>query len=243
MVRPKTPGELHSAFAMGARVIGGGAGIMSAAMPAEPPALGMDLGALGLHTVASDSGRVGALVRLAELQRTRLDGHNAVAAALAATATPAVRRVITVGGVLGARMHRSDLVPALAVHGARAHVVTAASPEPRWLPVLGLWDLTDPFAVLHVDLGAPGHSAFRRLAGHQTVAPALVTAAGLRRADGSLVVCLGAATPRPVLLDADQLPPAGSFLEDHRASAQYRREMAAVLVAELAEELSVVEAA
>ncbi|MFG2124490.1 FAD binding domain-containing protein [Streptomyces sp. NPDC048710] len=243
MLVPKTLDELHSALSQGGQVVGGGAGIMSGAMHPRPPAVAIDLSGLGLEGMDPVAGHVGAMVRLAALERFELAGRNAVAAAVAATASPTARRLITVGGVLGGRLHGGDLTPALAVHGACVQVLTRDAPQLRWLPLLDLADLARPFAVLRVTLGAAGPSAFRRIAGHQTVAPSLVSVAGLRHPNGTHTFCVSAATPRAVLVDAERLPPVEKFLDDHRASAAYRREMTSVLISQLTQELAGLEAA
>jgi CO/xanthine dehydrogenase FAD-binding subunit len=238
ILRPRTVAELSSALLTGGRILGGGVGIMSTAMPSVPGGVGIDLSNIAPDFTDLAAGTAGALTSLAEFERLVLPAWPAVGEAVQAIATPALRRMITVGGVLGARLPRTDLAPALAVHGAHAQILFAGSQNPKWLPVLELWGLEGAFAVLAIRLGHHGASAFRRFSGHQPIGPSLVSVAALRRSDGYHDICVSAATERPRFVSADALPSPAELVADHRASANFRHHLLRILIAEIVTELS-----
>lgn len=242
MIYPRTLAELGSALRGGGHVVGGAAGIMSTAMPTPPGRVGIDLREMALNHTDLTAGMVSALTSLAELDRLDLSAWPAVAAAVRATATPAARRLITVGGVLGARQPRTDLAPALAVHGTRVRVLLSGQRVCRWIPVLETWDLEEPFAVLAIQLGDPGASAFRRFASHQPIGPSLVSVAARPRTSGGYKICVSAATTRPRFVAVDALPSPAELVDDHRASAVYRHHLLGVLVSDLLLDLSSMDA-
>ncbi|MFF2045478.1 FAD binding domain-containing protein [Kitasatospora sp. NPDC058170] len=240
LLRPADLEALLDALRRGAVPLGGGAGLMSAAFADARGRTAVDLAGLGLDGLGLDGaadGRVGAMVRLSRLAPL-CDGRPAIAQALAATGHPGVRRLITLGGVLGARSPRADLPVALAAAGATVSVLDAADGTVRELPALDLFDLPGPFAVLAVDLGPGMPGVYRRFTGHQAIAPSLVSVAAVRRPDGRVAVCVGAALPRPRLVDPDRLPGPGELLDDGEASAGYRHRIMRLLVAEACEALA-----
>lgn len=235
LLRPADQEALLAALRSGAVPLGGGAGVMSAAFADAWGRITADLGGLGLDRVVD--GRVGAMVRLSRMAAP-CAGRPAIAQAVAATGHPGVRRLITVGGVLGARSPRADLPVALAAAGATVSVLDAADGTVRELSPLDLWSLPGPFAVLAVDLGPAAPGVYRRFTGHQTIAPSLVSVAAVRRPDGGITVCVGAALPRPRLVDPDRLPGPDELLDDGEASAGYRHRIMRLLVAEACEALA-----
>ncbi|MFI9332686.1 2Fe-2S iron-sulfur cluster-binding protein [Kitasatospora sp. NPDC052868] len=235
LLRPADLEALLDALRRGAVPLGGGAGLMSAAFADAWGRTAVDLGGLGLDGAVD--GRVGAMVRLSRLAGL-CEGRPAIAQALAATGHPGVRRLISLGGVLGARSPRADLPVALAAAGATVSVLDTADGTVRELPVLDLWDLPGPFAVLAVDLGPGMPGVYRRFTGHQAIAPSLVSVAAVRRPDGRVAVCVGAALARPRLVDPDELPGPDELLDDGEASAGYRHRIMRLLVAEACEALA-----
>jgi hypothetical protein len=128
---------------------------------------------------------------------------------------------------------------ALAVHHGRVRLLHVDSGAIDWLPVLELWELTERFVILEVDLGSRGDSRYRRFCGHHRSAPAMVSVAALVDDDGSVSVCIGAALPAPTLVDPDDLPRPVELLDDHLASCQYRHHIMRALVGELCAELGI----
>ncbi|MER7585341.1 2Fe-2S iron-sulfur cluster-binding protein [Kitasatospora sp. NPDC097691] len=235
LLRPADVGALLAALRSGAVPLGGGAGLMSAAFADAWGRITADLGGLGLDRAVD--GRVGAMVPLSRMAAS-CAGRPAIAQAVAATGHPGVRRLITVGGVLGARSPRADLPVALAASGATVSVLDAADGTVRELSPLDLWTLPGPFAVLSVDLGPAAPGVYRRFTGHQTIAPSLVSVAAVRRPDGGITVCVGAGLPRPRLVEPDRLPGPDELLDDGEASAGYRHRIMRLLVAEACEALT-----
>jgi CO/xanthine dehydrogenase FAD-binding subunit len=217
-------------------VVGGAVGLMSSAMSPTWAAKNVDLSALGLRWVSAD--RVGAMATLATVERHGVGGRRAISQALAATATPALRNLITIGGVLGARSPRADAAVALAVHNARVRVLHVAGGVIAWHRVLELWELGGRFVILEVDLGAVGESRFVRFSGHHPRGPALVSVATLAAEDGSARTCVGAAMPAPALVDPLDLPSEEALISDHVASRGYRHHIMRMLIAELHNELA-----
>jgi CO/xanthine dehydrogenase FAD-binding subunit len=234
---PTTLEELKASLRAGGDValIGGGVGLMSAATPSRWAATNIDLARLGLEWIRED--RAGAMLRLADLERSLGPGRRAVGESLRLTATLPLRRLMTIGGVLGARSPRADLAVALAVHGARVRVMDGAGGQVAWWPLLELWSLRGPFAILEVDLGAVGRSRFARFTGHHRAAPSLVSAAAMARPHAPPTICVGAAFAAPRLVDPDRLPPAEALAADPRASKHYRHEIMCGLVAQVRDEV------
>jgi CO/xanthine dehydrogenase FAD-binding subunit len=216
-------------------LIGGGVGLMSAATASRWGATNIDLARLGLDRIGER--RAGAMVRLEALERSGTPGRAAIAQALRLTATPALRRLMTIGGVLGSRSPRADLAVALAAHGAQVRVMDGGTGDVAWRPVLDLWTLRAPFAILEVDLGAVGTSRFARFTGHHRAAPSVVSAAAMARPDGTLAVCVGAAFEAPRLVDPDRLPAAEELVTDQLASNHFRHRIMCALVAQTREEV------
>jgi CO/xanthine dehydrogenase FAD-binding subunit len=216
-------------------IVGGGVGLMSAAFA---PTFGETNVALrGMTLDYVDDGCVGAMTPLATLERSDLGGRRALAQALRLTATPALRRRITLGGVLGWGSARADAAVALAAHGASAKVLDGRSGGLCWHAVADLYALPRPWVVLEVDLGQTGASRYLRFGGHHRATPALVCVAARRAPDGSTVVCVGGATQAPLVVTPDELPVQLELLDDHAASASFRHQVMRTLVADACREL------
>lgn len=217
-------------------IVGGAVGLMSAALAPAFGETNVALGGMGLDYVDGD-GRVGAMTSLATLARADLDGRQALAQALRLTATPALRRRITIGGVLGWGSARADAAVALAAHGASAKVLDGHSGEVAWRAIGDLYALSRPWAVLEVDLGQAGPSRYLRFGGHHRATPMLVCVAARRAPDGATIVCVGGATQAPLVVMPDELPVQLELLDDHTGSASFRHHVMRTLVADVCREL------
>jgi CO/xanthine dehydrogenase FAD-binding subunit len=239
LVRPASFAQLRAELSRDpeAIVVGGAVGLMSAAMSPGWANTNVDLSGLPLNWVAHSC--VGAMASLARVQGAHGPGRRALAEAIAATANPALREMITIGGVLGARSPRADVAVALALHRGRVRLLHVDSGAIDWLPVLQLWELTERFVILEVDLGSRGDSRYRRFCGHHRGAPTIVSVGAMVEDDGSVRVCIGAALPAPTLVDLDDLPLPVELLDDHLASCQYRYQIMRALVGELCAELEI----
>jgi CO/xanthine dehydrogenase FAD-binding subunit len=239
LIRPASFAQLRAELSCDpeAVVVGGAVGLMSAAMSPDWANTNIDLSCLSLNW--ADHNRVGAMASLARVQGAHGPGRRALAEAIAATATPVLREMITIGGVLGARSPSADVAVALAVHGGRVRLLHVDSGAIDWRPVLQLWELTERFVILEVDLGARGDSRYRRFCGHHRSAPAMVSVGAIVEDDGSARVCVGAALPAPKLVDPSDLPLPVELVDDHLASCQYRHQIMRALVGELCAELEI----
>jgi CO/xanthine dehydrogenase FAD-binding subunit len=201
LLTPTSLEELSAAFTAhgDAVVVGGAVGLMSAAMAPTWGSVNISLAGLGLDRRVGR--QAGAMVTLAALERDGLTGRRAVLDAIRQTATPALRRRITIGGVLASVPPGPDLSVALGAHDARVRVLECAGGQIAWHPLLRLSELAHPRVVLEVDLGSPGPSRFRRFSGHHRGGPSLVSVAARARADGTLAVCVCSPPAPPRLLD------------------------------------------
>src|ERR687895_2783321 len=200
LLTPTSLEELSAAITAhdNAVVVGGAVGLMSAAMAPTWGSVNISLAGLGLDR--RDGRQVGAMVTLEALERGGLPGRRAVLDAIRQTATPALRRRITIGGVLASAPPGPDLSVALGAHDARVRVLEGASGQIAWHPLPRLSELAHPRVVLEVDLGSPGPSRFRRFSGHHRGGPSLVSVAVRTRADGTLAVCVCSPPAPPRLL-------------------------------------------
>ncbi len=202
LLTPTSLEELSAAITAhdNAVVVGGAVGLMSAAMAPTWGSVNISLAGLGLDR--RDGRQVGAMVTLEALERGGLPGRRAVLDAIKQTATPALRRRITIGGVLASVPPGPDLSVALGAHDAYVRVLGAGG-QIAWHPLLRLGELAHPRVVLEVDLGVPGPSRFRRFSGHHRGGPSLVSVAARVRADGTLAVCV-CSPPAPPRLPDDE---------------------------------------
>jgi CO/xanthine dehydrogenase FAD-binding subunit len=233
---PRSVGQLRRALLSDpeAIVVGGAAGLMASARNPTSGPMNVDLSALGLGWAGED--RVGAMATLATVERAA-HGRRALTQALAATATPALRRMITIGGMLGGRSHPADIAVALAAHDARVRVLHVARGLIAWHSVLDIWRFDGRFVILEVDLGTVGDGRFIRVPGRPHRGPALVSVAARPVGDGSARVCVGAAVPAPTLVDPAALPREGQLICDHLASGGHRHQIMCTLVSRLQHEL------
>lgn len=145
----------------GATPVGGGAALASAAFAPECGAEVVDLSGLGLDRI--DLPRVGAMTTITQLATDPgLDrGWPAVAEAARSTAHAGVRRLATLGGTIAMRSKTSDLLTALAAHGATAMVAGRDGVEARPIAELSKHGLHGEL-VTEVDLGPPRRGGYAR---------------------------------------------------------------------------------
>src|ERR671915_175272 len=208
LLTPTSLEELSAALSAheNAVVVGGAVGLMSAAMAPTWGSVNISLTGLGLDRLDGRDARggrqAGAMVTLAALERDGLPGRRAVLDAIRQTATPALRRRITIGGVLASAPPGPDLSVALGAHDAYVRVLGAGG-QIAWHPPLRLGDLAHPRVVPAVDLGVPGPRPVRRFSGHHRGGPSLVSVAARVRADGTFAVCV-CSPPAPPRLPGDE---------------------------------------
>lgn len=224
----------------GSRPLGGGAALSSRAFPefrsAGPFADLAELSLAGINPPV-----LGAMATLAELAADHVvrEQWPALAEAAAATATPGVRLLATIGGTVAARLPGCDLAAALDVH--ETEVVMEDVLGQRRLPFGDYWTHCDlgPHLVVGVVLGRPSPGCYRRVAARRGPAPAIATLAAVRRPDGSVDLRAGAVADRPVPVDAKTLSVADDVVlrSDDRASAGQRARLLRSLAAEALEAL------
>jgi CO/xanthine dehydrogenase FAD-binding subunit len=235
--RPDDLDEAVQLVAEGGTPVGGGAALLSAALPPQLGEVAVDLA--GLLPSGVDDDAVGAGTTLAELAADPAVGQRwpALAAAAAAAATPQVRAVATLGGTLAARLPTGDLPAALAAHGGVVQLLDVVDPVPREMALTDY--LSGPPHAAHLVLGVrltvPGPGAHARFALRTGPAPALAVVAGVRTADGGLRLVAGAVgrDAAPIAFAAGRPPGPELLREDDRASAAYRARLVAVLADEV----------
>lgn len=259
---PRSPEDALSVLRHGGTAVAGGAALLSPAFAVAMGDLAVDV--LSVLPSDVDADGIGAAATLADLADSPLARATwpALAAAAAATATPLVRAVATVGGTVGARLLTSDLAPALAAHACELDVLVLDDPilddpvldersgrSPR--PGLGTLTLSAvdylaappsaPHLVARVRPTRGGPGAYRRFTLRPGPGPAVATVAGVRTEAG-VELWAGAVgpTPAPVLLSAD-LPaalPADRLRTDGLASAAYRSRLLRSLADEVRRDLA-----
>ncbi|MGI9646870.1 MAG: FAD binding domain-containing protein [Ilumatobacteraceae bacterium] len=198
-----------------------------------PPVEVVDLQALGLDAIDPDGDRLrfGATVSLHRL--IDVPAVPGLLQRLARVEQPStLRPLATVGGTIGAADAESVLLAGLLVHDAVVHLADGrAIPLQEVLATgLGATDL-----VVAVDVAADGQGALA--ATGRTPADTAIVAAVARATSEGPVVALTGVAPTPILVDpgrTDHLDPPGDF----RGSPEYRRHLAAVLVARAIEDLA-----
>jgi carbon-monoxide dehydrogenase medium subunit len=216
----------------GATVVGGGALLFSQAFPTSLEGALVDLSVLGLG--GCEPPIVGAQVPLQQLlDRPQLNERwPTVYDALAATASPGVRRLATVGGTIAAALPSSDLLTALCA--VRARVQVTGSDADEWLTVHDYLTSRPAGIVTTVDLGRPRPGGYLRLGGRPDPAPAVVTVAIARHGPG-WQVWAGGLGPRPRAIGLDDPISCDATTLVDAWPASYRERAAAALRAELVE--------
>ncbi|AQT80320.1 hypothetical protein B1R94_15180 [Mycolicibacterium litorale] len=231
------PSDLDEAVALvasGGTAVGGGAALLSVALAPKLGQLAVDLAAV--LPAGVDRGVIGAGTTVEQLATdpTVLRDWPAIAAAAAATATPQVRRVATLGGTLGARLPTSDMFAAMAAHGCLVRMRGAAATTTEVPVVDYLRAPPGPHVVLGVRPTLPGPGTHRRFALRVGPSPAIAVVAGVRAGD---VVRLFAGavghTAAPLPFAGRSAPSVDLMRSDGRGSADYRHRLVGVLCAEV----------
>ncbi|MGY1812791.1 FAD binding domain-containing protein [Blastococcus sp. SYSU D00820] len=237
------PTDLDDALRLvvaGGTPVGGGAALLSAALPCALGDRAVDLA--GLLPAGVDGDVLGAGTTLAALATDPAIGAAwpALASAAAGAATPQVRAVATLGGSVAARLPGADLPAALAAYGARVLLRTAGGAAELPLGSYLAAPVHPPHLVLGVRLPGRGAGVTRRFAVRTGPAPALAVVAGVRTGAGlHLVAGAVGRDAAPLPFDDPGRPPgADRMRDDVRASAGYRARLVAALADEVAAELA-----
>lgn len=234
--RPSTVGEALDLLAADDRVaLAGGVHVHhdGGGVPTEV----VDLQEVGLDTVELDgaTARLGATVRLqAVVDDERLP--DAIRQAARAEQPSTLRTLATIGGAIATASGASVLLAALLAHGAVVRMQSATSGERRMALSELLSEGCHPTdLILDVSIETAGRASIVRTGRTPEDVP-IVGVVGRRSADTTAIAVCGV-EPVPTLVGPggiDALQP----VDDHRASASYRRHLAEVLTARVLEELS-----
>ncbi len=225
--RPASLEEAASLLAEPRRVVlgGGTVAVPEARQPDEHGVEVVDLQGLGLDRIEpeGDGLRIGAMVRLGELQRN--DQAPELLRDLARRELPsALRNQASIGGTVALAESSSVLLAGLLVHDAEVSL----HPD----ETVALASLQRPLQhriVTGVSIATGGRGAI--VATGRTPADEPIVAAVARATDGEVRLALTGVAPAPVLVDPDD--PTGGLTPpaDFRGSAEYRLHLAATLSA------------
>lgn len=193
----------------------------------------VDLQALGLDGIepgAGDSLRIGAMTTLQRLVDS--DHVPEVVREAARRELPSTLRAqATVGGCIATGHAESELLGALLVHEAMVHIDRSDGTEAIALEELlaglpiGAGHVVTAVTIRTAGVAATAHTA-------RTPADRAIVAAFARRSDAGRRLALTGVAPTPTLVESvDHLEPVGDF----RGSREYRRALAAVLLARVVE--------
>ncbi len=202
---------------------------------------------------------IGPLATHAMLERSAF--APALAQAARTVGGPAIRNRGTIAGNLGTASPAGDVSVALLALDARIALV--GSHGSRSVPIRDFFVGPGKTRIAHdeliqeVRIRRSADSAFLKLGKRQSVAIALVSAAVVRQRDGRVAIALGSVGPTPLRaaraeahlalagLAPEAIGEAASLvraevtpIDDHRASAEYRRAVSGVLVRRLLEQLA-----
>lgn len=218
----------------GAVVLGGGTKLNAA--PTGGPVEVLDLQALHLDGVGPAAGGSLAIGAMATLQQIVDSEHVPVVVREAAQREQpsTLRAQATLGGCIATGDPESELLGALLVHEAVVRTDGRAGVEELPLEaVLADLPIRAGRIVTAVTIRTSGTAAAARTA--RTRADKAIVAAFAREADGHRRLALTGVAPTPVLVDGTgELEPAG----DHRGSSEYRRALAATLLARAVEAIA-----
>jgi CO/xanthine dehydrogenase FAD-binding subunit len=243
---PDDVGDALRLIGLGCTPVAGGAALFSPAFACELGTRLVDIKKVVPAGTSFDDGGpvIGGSTTLAAIaaDRTLALSCPAIGQAARATANPEVRNIATFGGSIAARLPTSDLAAALAAHGARVRIRTVGRPsELIEEPIAEYFGsgAREPHLVLGARLTLTGISAYRRFAPLLGPAPAFVTVAALRSADGEITCWAGASGPTPAPVPFATGSPLGveHLRSDQRASAWYRARVLAALTGEVLDEI------
>lgn len=201
-----------------------------------------------LRRISLDNGTlsIGARVTLEELAASKIVAETCSLLAESALlmASPQVRALATIGGNLCNASPAADLAPPLLCLEA---TMRAAGPSgPRLIPVGDFFTGPGRCALredeLLLDICVPvvkGRGVYLKFSPRRAMDLAVVGVACFRT-NGDTRVALGAAAPTPIRVppSADEAAARCSPIDDHRASAEYRRELVRVLTRRALERVS-----
>jgi hypothetical protein len=186
----------------GATPVGGSTALLSEAFPSTRLE---GAGVLVRWPLAPASGVVDARETLDVLAR-RTEVGEAVRAAAAAAATPAVRSRATIGGWLALRVPGLDILAPLVVQRAQIIAISALG-TPITIPVSDY--LSEGGTRLLTEVWLPDHdqpSSYRRTGWSGDRGPLRVGVAAVRRSGGGLRLALAGQSCPPPVLDIDAFP-------------------------------------
>lgn len=233
--RPLSVGQAHELLTRpGAVVVGGGTKLASRRPDTAVEVV--DLQALRLDGIEPRRHHTVSIGAMATLQQLADSDHlPAVVRDAARREEPsALRTKATVGGCIATGDGESELLAVLLVHDAVVTMDAGAGVEERPLDgVLAQLPLPAGTILLGVTIAASGVAAVSRTA--RTGADRAIVAAAARQARGVRYVALSGVAATPVLADrVADLDPIGDF----RGSGEYRRALAAVHLARVAEAIT-----
>ena len=203
---------------------------------AEPVEV-VDLQALrldGIEPGEDDSMRLGSMATLHRI--AECDSIPAVVREAARREQPSTLRTqATIGGCIATGDPQSELLTVLLVHDAVVSMNAGSGAEEHPLNViLARLPLPSKTILLGVTIATSGVAAVSRTA-RTRADKAIVVAAARRAPDGVRHVALAGVAERPVLADqVAELDPVG----DYRGSSEYRRAIAAIHLARVAEAIA-----
>ncbi len=215
-------------------VLGGGTKLQSE--PSDAAVEVVDLQALRLDGIEPGEGDALSIGSMTTLQQVAdADGVPAVVRDAARREQPSTLRTqATVGGCIATGDPESELLAVLLVHEAMVRMDDGTSVEERPLDaVLARLPLPASTILLGVTIATSGVAAVSRTA--RTNADKVIVAAAAREADGERHIALAGVAARPLLVEsAGDLDPIGDF----RGSGEYRRALAAIHLARVAEAIT-----
>lgn len=233
--RPATLDDAVSLLASGDSAVLAGGTVINAD-PAGPAEV-VDLQALGLDTLKSEGGRlqIGAMVRLQAL----VDGERVppmLRDLARREAASTIRNAATVGGTVAAADPESELLAGLLAYDAIVSITRSSGAEDLGLEaVLADRAQLQGGIITLISIPTDGIAVAERSGRTPADRPIVMAVARLSDA-GELRVAMTGVGATPVLEDPDSLdaldPPS-----DFRGSAEYRKELAGILVGRVVEDM------
>jgi CO/xanthine dehydrogenase FAD-binding subunit len=230
--RPESIKEAVQLIQAGGTVLSGGTKLNRNTNPFDEPAPPRDLvdiQDLGLDEMSVEDGvaAVGARVTLQDLHDS--NGIPAVVREAARREAPRpTRNASTVGGLVAGRTATSELLATLLAHRAEV-VFEAADGQHRVSLAHALDEGIEAGLITEIRFETDGEAAAGRVGRTPSDEPIVATVVR-RDSDGTEIVAMSGVAEAPVIVDAnslESLDPPGDF----RGSPEYRRHLAAVLIA------------